>query len=89
MRFLNMEKSAIFIGFGVTACAIIIAYNAGLATQDISHSQRISELNSEIEKRDEIIKEKEKSIQNHKAFIRRKDTAAKRFVDEFFKGEKK
>lgn len=89
MRFLNMEKTAIFIGFSVTACAIIIAYNAGLATQNISHSQRINELNSEIKKRDELIQKKEQEVQNHKTFIRRKDTAARRFVDEYFKGEKK
>lgn len=84
-----MEKTAIFIGFGVTACAIIIAYNAGLATQNLSHAQRINELNSEIKKRDELITQKEHEVQNHKIFIRRKDTAARRFVDEYFKGEKK
>lgn len=84
-----MEKPILVIGLGIAACACIIAYNAGLATQNISHAQRINELNSEIKKRDEIITQKEQDIQNHKTFIRRKDTAARRFVDEYFKGEKK
>lgn len=84
-----MDRPIFLIGLGIASCACIIAYNAGLATQNISHSQRISELNSEIKKRDELIKKKAQDIENHKVFIRRKDTAAKRFVDEFFKGEKK
>ncbi|OKH30034.1 hypothetical protein NIES2119_31660 [[Phormidium ambiguum] IAM M-71] len=84
-----MDKPILLIGLGITACAVIIAYNAGLATQNISHSQRINELNSEIKKRDELISKKEQEVQNHKTFIRRKDTAARRFVDEYFKGEKK
>jgi len=84
-----LDKPILLIGLGISACALIIAYNAGLATQNISHSQRISELKSEIKKRDEIITQKEQDIQNHKSFIRRKDTAARRFVDEYFKGEKK
>lgn len=84
-----MDKPILLIGLGISACAAIIAYNAGLATQNISHSQRISELNSEIKKRDEIITQKEQDIQNHKTFIRRKDTAARRFVDDYFKGDKK
>lgn len=84
-----MDKPILLIGLGISACALIIAYNAGLATQNISHSQRISELTSEIKKRDELIQKKEQELQNHKTFIRRKDTAARRFVDEYFKGEKK
>ncbi|HLO87792.1 MAG TPA: hypothetical protein VK203_22680 [Nostocaceae cyanobacterium] len=84
-----MDKPILLIGLGISACALIIAYNAGLATQNISHSQRINELTSEIKKRDEVISKKEQEVQNHKTFIRRKDTAAKRFVDEYFKGEKK
>lgn len=84
-----MDKPVLLIGLGISACALIIAYNAGLATQNISHAQRINELNSEIKKRDKIIIQKEQDIQNHKSFIRRKDTAARRFVDEYFKGEKR
>lgn len=84
-----MDKPILLIGLGISACALIIAYNAGFATQNISHAQRINELNSEIKKRDELITQKEQDIQNHKSFIRRKDTAARRFVDEYFKGEKK
>lgn len=84
-----MDKPILLIGLGISACALIIAYNAGLATQNISHSQRINELNSEIKKRDKIIKQKEQEVQNHKTFIRRKDTAARRFLDEYFQGVKK
>lgn len=83
-----MDKPILIIGLGISACALIIAYNAGLATQNLSHSQRINELNSEIKKRDELIKEKEQEVQNHKTFIRRKDTAARRFVNEYFRGKK-
>lgn len=84
-----MDKPVLLIGLGISACALIITYNAGLATQNISHAQRINELNSEIKKRDKIITQKKQDIQNHKSFISRKDTAFRRFVDEYFKGEKR
>lgn len=46
-----MDKPILLIGLGVSACALIIGYNAGLAMQKISHAQRINELNFEIKKR--------------------------------------
>jgi outer membrane murein-binding lipoprotein Lpp len=67
---------------GMLAGGVLVGYMAGSATVDFGATQEINRLNSEVKKQSQ-------DVNNHKTFIRTKDTAARRFCNEYFKGEKK
>lgn len=77
------------ISAGLIIVGVFFGYMAGSLQVDFNSNQEISRLKSEVDKRDETIKNKEQDVQNHKNFIRTKDTVARRFCNEFFKDGKK
>lgn len=77
------------ISAGLIFGGVILGYMAGSLQVDFNSNQEINRLKSEVEKRDKTIKNRETDVQNHKIFIRTKDTVARRFCNEFFKGDKK
>lgn len=77
------------VSAGLLTVGVLGGYMAGSLQVDFNSNQEINRLKSEVEKREETIKNKEQDVQNHKNFIRTKDTVARRFCNEFFKGEKK
>ena len=74
---------------GLIFGGVLLGYMAGSLTVDFNSNQEINRLKNEVQKREELIKNRETDVQNHKNFIRTKDTVARRFCNEFFKGEKK
>jgi len=77
------------ISAGLVFVGVLLGYMAGSLTVDFNSNQEINRLKSEVQKRDETINNKDKDVETHKNFIRTKDTVARRFCNEFFKGEKK
>ena len=74
---------------GMLAGGVLIGYMAGSAMVNFQQANEINRLNSEVQKREETIASERKNVDNHKQFIRTKDTVARRFCNEYFKGEKK
>lgn len=74
---------------GMLAGGVFIGYIAGSAMVDFGATQEINRLNAEVKKREETINLERQNVQNHKTFIRTKDTVARRFCSEYFKGDKK
>lgn len=74
---------------GMLAGGVIIGYMAGNLTVDFNANQEINRLKGEVTKRDETINIERQAVENHKQFIRTKDTLARRFCDQYFKGDKK
>lgn len=76
------------LGFLLIATGLICFFS-GVFWVRAEQNLEISRLNSELQKRDEEIKNAAKNVEIHKNLIRKKDTVARRFCDEFFKGDKK
>lgn len=74
---------------GMLAGGVIIGFFAGSSYVDFRNVQEVNRLNSEVREREETIATERQNVQNHKQFIRTKDTVARRFCDQYFKGEKK
>jgi hypothetical protein len=74
---------------GMLAGGVLIGYMAGSTMVDFQQTNEINRLNSEVKNREETIATERKNVANHKQFIRTKDTVARRFCSEYFKGEKK
>ncbi|MFB2838597.1 hypothetical protein [Floridanema evergladense] len=74
---------------GMLGGNVLIGYMIGSAAVNFQQVQEIDRLNSEVKNREEVIANERKNVQNHKQFIRSKDTLTRRFCDQYFKGEKK
>jgi len=73
---------------GMLGGGVLIGYLMGSAAVNFQQVQEINRLNSEVKTREEIITNTQKTVEAHKQFIRKKDTIARRFCGEYFKGEK-
>lgn len=74
---------------GMLGGGVLLGYMIGSAAVNFQQVQEIDRLNSEVKNREETISKERQTVQNHKQFIRTKDTVARRFCNEYFKGEKK
>lgn len=74
---------------GMLGSGVLLGYIIGSAAVNFQQVQEINRLNSEVKNREEIIDKERQSVQNHKTFIRTKDTVARRFCNDYFKGDKK
>lgn len=77
MQALNVQSIGIF-------ATAVIGFFAGCLWVNAQQNLEISRLNSELKSRDAEIEKEKKAVQNHKTFIRNKDTLASRFCDQYF-----
>lgn len=77
------------VSAGLLGGGVLLGYMIGSSAVNVQQINEINRLNSEIENREKAIEKERQDVQNHKQFIRTKDTLAKRFCDQYFKGEKK
>lgn len=74
---------------GMLGGGVLLGYMIGSAAVNFQQVQEINRLNSEVKNREETISKERQNVDNHKIFIRTKDTVARRFCNDYFKGEKK
>ncbi|MFB2838528.1 hypothetical protein [Floridanema evergladense] len=74
---------------GMLGGGVLLGYMIGSAAVNFQQVNEINRLNSEVKNREELIEQERSNVQNHKQFIRTKDTLARRFCDQYFKSEKK
>ena len=74
---------------GMLGGGVFLGYIIGSVAVNFQQVSEINRLNSEVKSREEIITKERQAVDNHKQFIRSKDTVARRFCSEYFKGEKK
>lgn len=72
---------------GIFATAVI-GFFTGCLWVNGQQNLEISRLNNELRTRQEEVEKEQKSIENHKQFIRRKDTVVRKFCEEYFPGDK-
>ena len=73
---------------GMLGGGVFLGYLIGSAAVNFQQVQEINRLNSEVKNQQEEAQKFNQVIEQHKQFIRTKDTVARRFCSEYFKGEK-
>ena len=82
MEVLSLQSIGIF-------ATAIIGFFAGCLWVNGQQNIEISRLNSELKAEQEEVAKANQVTENHKQFIRRKDTLARRFCDQYFQKDGK
>lgn len=82
MEVLSLQSIGIF-------ATAIIGFFAGCLWVNGQQNIEISRLNSELKAQQEEVAKANQVTENHKQFIRRKDTLARRFCDQYFQKDGK
>lgn len=82
MEVLSLQSIGIF-------ATAIIGFFAGCLWVNGQQNIEISRLNSELKAQQEEVAKVNQIVENHKQFIRRKDTLARRFCDQYFQKDGK